>query len=461
MSSHDYVLANDTGANFRADLNLALLAIQSQNSGSSEPSTTYAYQWWADTGNDLLKQRNAANNAWISILTLSTGTPSVGIASLAADTSPQLGGDLDCNGAQIQWSQGADVASATALAVLTDGNYFDVTGTTTITSINTTGGVGTQIKLHFDGALTLTHHATDLILPGGANITTAAGDEAEFIEYATGDYRCTNYSKASGEAVVAASGGVALGDNPTWTGAHNWTATASTPVTIAGGGSGIMLSGTATTTNMNQFSGNSLTSGGVLLIYTANSSFTGQMFSLGINDSSASGTTLAMNNQGTGDLIKCQNSTAGKYFFVKTDGDCENSNNAYGAFSDVRLKTNIVDASSQLEDIKALRIRKYNLKTDPDGPLQLGLIGQEAELVSPGLVRESPEEENYYDDTDLDQEGNPILKSRETGKTIKTLKYSILYMKNVKATQELAALVEAQAATIADLTSRIEALEAA
>jgi len=78
MSSHDYVLANDTGANFRADLNLALLAIQSQNSGSSEPSTTYAYQWWADTsGTPTLKQRNAANDAWISILTLSTGAPVV------------------------------------------------------------------------------------------------------------------------------------------------------------------------------------------------------------------------------------------------------------------------------------------------------------------------------------------------------------------------------------------------
>jgi len=126
------------------------------------------------------------------------------------DTSPQLGGDLDCNGSQIQWSQGADVASTGALPVLTDGNYFDVTGTTAITSINTTGGVGTLIKLHFDGALTLTHHATDLILPSGANITTAAGDEAEFIEYAAGDYRCTNYSKASGEAVVGASG-VTLG----------------------------------------------------------------------------------------------------------------------------------------------------------------------------------------------------------------------------------------------------------
>ena len=132
---------------------------------------------------------------------------------LSGDSSPQLGGDLDCNAHQIQWSQGADVASATALAVLTDGNYFDVTGTTAITSINTTGGIGTLIKLHFDGALTLTHDAADLILPGGANITTAAGDEAEFVEYASGDYRCTNYSKADGTSVVAAAGGASvLGD---------------------------------------------------------------------------------------------------------------------------------------------------------------------------------------------------------------------------------------------------------
>jgi len=126
-----------------------------------------------------------------------------GITSLAADTSPQLGGDLDCNGAQIQWSKGADVVSATALAVLTDGNYFDVTGTVTIATINTTGGIGTQIKLHFDGILTLTNSA-DIVLPGGANITTAAGDEAEFIEYASGDYRCTSYTKASGAAVKIA-----------------------------------------------------------------------------------------------------------------------------------------------------------------------------------------------------------------------------------------------------------------
>ena len=99
-------------------------------------------------------------------------------------------------------TKGADIASATALTLGKDGNFFDVTGTTTITSIGTQG-IGSNIILHFDGALTFTHHATDLILPGGANITTAAGDIAVMYEYASGDWRCVNYTKASGSPVVA------------------------------------------------------------------------------------------------------------------------------------------------------------------------------------------------------------------------------------------------------------------
>ena len=134
------------------------------------------------------------------------------VFDLVKDLTPQLGGDLDANGHQVQWSKGADVASGTALPVLTDGNYFDVTGTTTVTSINATGGAGTVIKLHFDAILILTHHAADLILPGAANITTAAGDEAEFVEYASGDYRCTNYSKASGVPVISGAQEIPLSE---------------------------------------------------------------------------------------------------------------------------------------------------------------------------------------------------------------------------------------------------------
>jgi hypothetical protein len=128
------------------------------------------------------------------------------LIDLKGDLTPQLGGPLDANGKQIKMAKGADVASAAALPVLTDGNYFDVTGTAAITSIDTMG-VGTQIILQFDAALTLTHHATDLILPSGANIVTAAGDHAVFVEYATGDWRCVGYFRASAlPELVPASG---------------------------------------------------------------------------------------------------------------------------------------------------------------------------------------------------------------------------------------------------------------
>ena len=70
MAQADYNVANQSGASFRADLNNQLAAIVSNNSGASEPSTTYAYQWWADTTSGKLKLRNAANSAWIEIVQL-------------------------------------------------------------------------------------------------------------------------------------------------------------------------------------------------------------------------------------------------------------------------------------------------------------------------------------------------------------------------------------------------------
>lgn len=90
------------------------------------------------------------------------------------------------------WSKGADVASASALTLGTDGNWFDITGTTAITSIGTLG-VGTLVALQFDGSLTLTHHATNLVLPDGQDIVTQAGDIALLYEYASADWRLIGY----------------------------------------------------------------------------------------------------------------------------------------------------------------------------------------------------------------------------------------------------------------------------
>ena len=58
MSQHDYIIDNGTGSAVRADINSALTAIAGANSGSTAPSTTYAYQLWADTSTNILKIRN-------------------------------------------------------------------------------------------------------------------------------------------------------------------------------------------------------------------------------------------------------------------------------------------------------------------------------------------------------------------------------------------------------------------
>jgi hypothetical protein len=127
-------------------------------------------------------------------------------------------------------------------------------------------------------------------------------------------------------------------------------------------------------------------------------------------------------------------------FIVYGNGNVQNSNNSYGSISDIKLKENIVDASSQWEDLKALQVRKYNFKeeTGQQTHNQIGLVAQEAELVSPGLVSESP---------DRDAEGNDL------GTVTKSVNYSVLYMKAVKALQEAMERIETLEAKVAALES--------
>ncbi len=98
---------------------------------------------------------------------------------------------------------GADKASAGTVNLDTStGDLVDITGTTTITAITLAEGVEKTVR--FTGILTLTHGAS-LVLPGGASITTAAGDFAVFRGYAAGVVRCVAYTRASGQALVAAT----------------------------------------------------------------------------------------------------------------------------------------------------------------------------------------------------------------------------------------------------------------
>ena len=103
------------------------------------------------------------------------------------------------------------------------------------------------------------------------------------------------------------------------------------------------------------------------------------------------------------------------------NGDIENANNSYGAFSDAKLKENIVDATPKLDDLMKVRLVNFNLKSDPDHK-QLGVIAQELEQVFPGLV---------YETQDKDAQGNDL------GTTTKSVKYSVFVPMLIKAVQEL------------------------
>ena len=152
----------------------------------------------------------------------------------------------------------------------------------------------------------------------------------------------------------------------------------------------------------------------------------------------------------TYEFFYCQHSSTGRAngtnsFRVATDGDVFNTNNSYGSLSDQRLKENIVDATSQWDDIKALQVRKYNFREDTghETHTQLGLIAQEVESVSPGLVETTDVREG---ETVLDADGNQL-------ESTKSINYSVLYMKAVKALQEAMDRIET-------LETKVAALEA-
>lgn len=95
MAQHDYVIDNQTAPNFRTDLNSALSAIVSNNSGTSAPSTTYANMMWYDTTNNLLRMRNESDDAWITLGTLDQVEDKFYASINVADGAEALAGTND------------------------------------------------------------------------------------------------------------------------------------------------------------------------------------------------------------------------------------------------------------------------------------------------------------------------------------------------------------------------------
>ena len=127
MSQNDFNIANQGFPSFRSDLNSSLQALASNSSGATEPDTTYAYQWWYDSTADVLKMRNADNDAWITFASFDQAADSWSFASLTVDGAfTSLGID--------------DNASATAMTLDSSG-VFSVANTTTAYGLRVTSSL--------------------------------------------------------------------------------------------------------------------------------------------------------------------------------------------------------------------------------------------------------------------------------------------------------------------------------
>lgn len=107
----------------------------------------------------------------------------------------------------INESKGSNIASATTTSIgSATGNYVHITGTTTISSFGTAAQAGISRTVIFDGALTIVHNVLAIILPGGLNIVTEAGDKAVFVADTTNVWNCVSYTRASGQSLFSAGG---------------------------------------------------------------------------------------------------------------------------------------------------------------------------------------------------------------------------------------------------------------
>ena len=128
-------------------------------------------------------------------------------------------------------------------------------------------------------------------------------------------------------------------------------------------------------------------------------------------------------------------------FRVNGGGSIYATNTTVSSISDQRLKENIVDANSQWDDIKALRFRNFNWKEESgysDGKTYLGLIAQEVEPISPNLI-------------EINAQTKEDLENGVTDPEYKNVKYSIVWMKAVKALQEAQSRIETLEAEVAAL----------
>lgn len=395
MAQHDYVIDNGSGQAVRLDINGALEAILTNNSGGTEPTsntdtidTPIAYMFWVDTNAspNLLKIRDSSNAAWITICEIAssgTGTMTGGQSFFSNGTQnlPSITFKNDPD-------SGMRRTDANKVSIVTNGSDQ--------LTVDANGNVGIktdtpEAELHIasDG------NAVAQLTAGASSLCTIRfGDTGDTnigkIQYDNNDNSLAFTTDTSTRLTIDSSGNL----------------------DVAGGN---IVNGTPALGS----SGYDLQNDGVHKL---------------ARDTTPANSVLKVMGASTADN--------GGEFRVKGDGDCENTNGNYDPISsDERLKENIVDASSQWEDIKGIRFRSFNYISNPNIRM-LGCVAQELQQVCPSLIKTRPaSEEEIADNSNTISQGDQVL----------SFKQIPLLLKAAKALQEAMERIETLEAKVAAL----------
>ena len=407
MATHDYVIDNSTGANVRADINNALAAIVSNNSNSSEPSTKYAYMWWADTTNGILKIRNAANNAWVELLQLDgTLTLEDGSAS-----TPGLAFRDDLN-------TGIFSSAADTFNVATAGVERMELGATTIFNED-----GADVDFRIEG-----DSEANLFYVDAGNDRVGIGTSSPLRDLSIGTY-------GSGDAEIAfgsSTSGVAsllFGDGSTGTDVYrgyiqyNHSADA-------------LLIATAATERMR------VDSSGNLLIACTDT-----------NSNSSTGLRLRAHGgihctaSGEVGLVIRREGSDGQVCLFRRDGNDVGSISisytatAFNTSSDYRLKENVTAISDGITRLKTLKPSRFNFKVDKDTTVD-GFLAHEVTAVPEAIT--GTKDAVATEDSEEAKKGDPIYQQIDQSKLVPLL---------TAALQEAIAKIEVLETKVAALES--------
>ena len=453
MATHDYVIANGTGAAVRSDLNGALAAIVSQNSSATEPSPSYAYQRWADTTAGVMKMRNGANNAWITLYQLdgewSTIAFENGTAAAPSIYFKDSGTDTGI------YSPGAD-----QLAVSTGGTVRLTTTTTGITSalpVDVPLGTAAAPSIAFTGDTN-----TGIYSPGADQLAISTGGTGRVFVDGTGE---VGIGVPAPQDVIHAKG------NSTYAGIiiDNSSAT---------GGSAFCA----------------YRNGVQKAVFSTDSWFTGT-----VNDNaaiySADGIKLYTNNSSiakaiftSGGLLGIGTTSPAYQLEISTDSAGKPSTNTWTIVSDERIKEEIELADLDLcyQAVKNIPLKRFKWKDEVYTAEQvtdrrkLGWIAQDVEAIFPKAVGTHEFKYNQvFEETiipaveeELDADGNVItpaqperieqeLISEDVIEDCRDLNSDQIYAAMYGAIQKLMVKVETLEANNADLLARLSAIEGA